>query len=73
MRECVSGPSVVRTYLLCHFRQRRASDLTAQLGETITLTLAVSDGPPLLIDEIRLGSSVKGGYLIHLPLVYRQW
>jgi hypothetical protein len=39
------------------------------LAEPLTLTLVVSDGPTVLVDEVRLGSSPRGTYSSYLPLI----
>jgi len=46
-------------------------DLTGLVGEPLTLTLAVVDNPAVLVDEISLGSAIRGGTLIHLSVVFR--
>ena len=37
----------------------------------MTVTFVVSGSPPVLVDEISLGSAVRGGYRAYLPLVIR--
>ena len=48
-------------------------DLTGMTSAALTLTFIVSGSPTVLVDEVSLGSSLKAGYLIYLPLVYREW
>ena len=48
-------------------------DLTGLASSPLTVTFAVSGSPPVLVDEISLGSAVRGGYRAHLPLVLRGW
>ncbi len=47
-------------------------DLPGPVGEPLTLTLAVADSPTIVVDEIRLGSAVQGGYPVYLPIVRRE-
>lgn len=46
-------------------------DLTGLVSEPLTLTFVVSDSPVVVLDEISLGSALKGGYVTYLPLIYR--
>jgi hypothetical protein len=39
------------------------------LAEPLTLTFTVSDGPAILVDEVRLGSAPQGTYLTYLPVI----
>ena len=48
-------------------------DLTGWGSGPFTLTLSVSDDPPVLVDEISLGSALPGSWPIYLPAVYRAW
>jgi hypothetical protein len=48
-------------------------DLTGLASSPLTVTFAVSGSPPVLVDEISLGSAARGGYRAHLPLVLRGW
>jgi hypothetical protein len=43
------------------------------VGEPLTLTLTVSDSTVVLVDEISLGSSLTGGWVSYVPLVFKQW
>jgi hypothetical protein len=47
-------------------------DLTPLASEPLTLTLVVADSPAVIVDEVRLGSTVPGGYWPHMPAVYRE-
>jgi hypothetical protein len=47
-------------------------DLTGLASEPLTLTFAVSDSPAVLLDEVRLGSSLNGSHWTYLPLVNRE-
>jgi lysophospholipase L1-like esterase len=48
-------------------------DLTGLVGGPMTVTFVVSGSPPVLVDEISLGSAVRGGYRVYLPLAIRGW
>jgi len=48
-------------------------DLTGLVGSPLTVTFVASGSPPALIDEISLGSAVRGGYWVYLPLATRGW
>jgi len=48
-------------------------DLTDLAGSPLAVTFAVDGSPAVLVDEISLGSAVRGGYRAHLPLVLRGW
>jgi lysophospholipase L1-like esterase len=46
-------------------------DLTGLVSEPLTLTLTVSDSPAIIVDEVSLGSSLKGAYPLYVPLINR--
>jgi lysophospholipase L1-like esterase len=46
-------------------------DLPGLASEPTTLTLTVSGDPPLLVDEMAVGSSVGGGAWLYLPAIWR--
>lgn len=46
-------------------------DLTGLVSEPLTLTFRVSDTAAVLVDEVRLGSSLRGIYPTFLPLLRR--
>ncbi len=48
-------------------------DLTGLASSPMTVTFIVSGSPPVLVDEISLGSAVRGGYRAYLPLAIRGW
>ena len=48
-------------------------DLDGLVGEPLTLTLTVSDSAVVLVDEVSLGSLLRGGYLTYVPLVFKDW
>ena len=43
----------------------------AAAGQALTLTFTVSDNPAVRLDEVSLGSAIKGGSQMLLPLVFR--
>lgn len=43
----------------------------AVLGKQVTLTFTVSDKPAIRLDEVSLGSALKGGSWVYLPIVRR--
>jgi len=43
----------------------------AAVGQAMTLTFTVSDNPAVRLDEVSLGSAIKGGSQVQLPLVFR--
>jgi hypothetical protein len=47
-------------------------DVPGPIGEPLTLTLTVVDAPAIVVDEVRLGSSVQGGFPVYLPIVRRE-
>jgi len=40
-------------------------------GQSVTLTFSVVDAPPLRLDEVSVGSALKGGSWVYLPAVMR--
>jgi hypothetical protein len=46
-------------------------ELAGLIGEPLTLTFSVSDSRAVILDEVSLGSSPRGGYPLYLPLVHR--
>jgi lysophospholipase L1-like esterase len=47
-------------------------DLPGVANEPLTLTLTIVDAPAVLVDEVRLGSTIRGGYPVYLPILYRE-
>jgi lysophospholipase L1-like esterase len=45
--------------------------MDAAVGQAVTLMFTVSDTAAVRIDEVSLGSAVRGGYLSYLPVVNR--
>jgi hypothetical protein len=43
------------------------------VNEPLTITFTVSDDPAILMDEVSLGSSLKGVQPLYLPLIHRAW
>jgi lysophospholipase L1-like esterase len=47
-------------------------DLTGMASQPLTLTLAVSGSSAVLLDEVSLGSALKGSHWTYLPVIQRQ-
>jgi lysophospholipase L1-like esterase len=47
-------------------------DLTGMVSQPLTLTLAVSGSSAVLLDEVSLGSALKGSHWTYLPVIQRQ-
>ena len=48
-------------------------DLDGLVTSPLTITFIVSGSPSILIDEISLGTAVRGAYRAYLPLTTRAW
>ena len=47
-------------------------DMPGPVSEPLTLTLTVVDAPALVLDEVRLGTSLQSGFPLYLPILHRE-
>jgi hypothetical protein len=45
-------------------------DLEGMVSDPLTLTFTVSNDPPIILDEVSIGSAIQGSYRQWMPLVW---